>query len=43
MLPLPVVRPIPAALPVWAVVYLIGYGGVVLVGACLILHRRDFN
>jgi ABC-type transport system involved in multi-copper enzyme maturation permease subunit len=35
--------PIPATLPVWALVYLAGYGGAVLSAACFILRRRDFT
>ena len=35
--------PIPAALPWWALLYLTGYGGAVLAGACFILRRRDFT
>ena len=35
--------PIPATLPLWALLYLVGYGGAVLSAACLILRRRDFT
>jgi len=35
--------PIPATLPLWALLYLVGYGGAVLAAACLILRRRDFT
>ena len=35
--------PIPASLPLWAFLYLAGYGGAVLAIACLVLRRRDFT
>ena len=35
--------PIPAGLPLWATLYLAGYGVVVLSAACLIFQRKDFN
>ena len=35
--------PVPATLPLWAFLYLAGYGGAVLALACLILRRRDFT
>jgi ABC-2 type transport system permease protein len=35
--------PIPPSLPLWAFVYLAGYGGTVLAAACMILRRRDFT
>jgi len=35
--------PIPATLPGWALLYLVGYGGAILALACLILQRRDFT
>jgi ABC-type transport system involved in multi-copper enzyme maturation permease subunit len=35
--------PIPASLPLWATLYLAGYGVVVLSAACLIFQRKDFN
>jgi ABC-type transport system involved in multi-copper enzyme maturation permease subunit len=35
--------PVPAALPIWALLYLLGYGGAVLLIAGGILQQRDFN
>jgi ABC-type transport system involved in multi-copper enzyme maturation permease subunit len=35
--------PVSAQIVLWAVVYLLGYGGAVLSVACLVLSRRDFN
>jgi ABC-type transport system involved in multi-copper enzyme maturation permease subunit len=35
--------PVPVQIVLWAVVYLLGYGGAVLSIACLVLSRRDFN
>ena len=35
--------PVPATLSLWALVYLLGYGGAVLALACLILQQRDFT
>ena len=35
--------PIPAGLPLWALLYMAGYGGAVLAVACFILRRRDFT
>ncbi len=34
---------IPASLPLWATLYLIGYGLVILLAACIILQRKDFS
>ncbi|HXV21738.1 MAG TPA: ABC transporter permease [Desulfuromonadales bacterium] len=35
--------PLPEALPLFALLYLLGYGGMVLASACMILNRRDFT
>ncbi len=35
--------PIPSSLPLWALIYLVGYGGVVLGAACVVFQRKDFN
>jgi len=34
---------VPASLPLWATLYLVGYGIVVLSAACIILQRKDFS
>jgi len=34
---------LPASLPLWATLYLVGYGVVVLSAACLIFQRKDFS
>jgi ABC-type transport system involved in multi-copper enzyme maturation permease subunit len=35
--------PVPPELPLWATIYLAGYGAAVLIAACWIFQRRDFS